>query len=101
MSTGVSGANRSAAFRSAEPLAGVRARAGQCRDDVSSSEKREAEPPAPLRIQRHPASDDQEGRNRITGQPYNDLLEAAAVCGLFRVTALPLQSHEGFSQLSQ
>ncbi len=65
MSTGVSGANRSAAFRSAEPLAGARARAGQCRDDVSSSEKREAGPAAPLRIQRHPASDDQEGQNRI------------------------------------
>jgi hypothetical protein len=93
--------------------------AGQCRDDVSlsadnevgrprgltrdisSSEKREAGPAAPLRIQLHPALDDQEGQNGKTGQPHNGLLVAAAVRVLFRVKSSPLQSLEGVSQLSQ
>jgi len=56
---------------------------------------------SPLRIQRHPAADDQEGQNGKTCQPHDDLLQATAVRVLFRVTASPLESLEGVSQLSQ
>ena len=56
---------------------------------------------SPLRIQSHPAADDQEGQNGKTGQPHNDLLQATAVRVLCWVTASLLETLKRVRQLSQ